>query len=142
MRTATILLVEDNPTDILLAEEAFKMVDIPHTLHVVKDGVEAIKFLAKLNGYAHAPRPDFIFLDLNLPRKSGHEVLRDIKAKEELKSIPVIILSTSDAPDDVEHAYRNHANCYMVKPTNYDHCIQALNNLLKFWSNLIKLPSA
>lgn len=140
MRTATILLVEDNPTDILLAEEAFKMVDLPHTLHVVKDGVEAIKFLAKLNGFANAPRPDFIFLDLNLPRKSGHEVLREIKAKEELRSIPVIILSTSDALEDVEHAYQNHANCYMVKPTNYDCCIESLNNLLKCWSNLIKLP--
>lgn len=142
MKKATILLVEDNPTDILLAQEAFKMVDVPHTLHVVKDGVEAIQFLERHNGYTDAPRPDFIFLDLNLPRKSGHEVLRDIKAEEELKKIPVIVLSTSDAPDDVEHAYQNHANCYMVKPTNYDNCIDSLNHLLKFWSNLIKLPHA
>lgn len=140
MQPLQILLIEDNPTDILLAKEALESIDSPHTLHVVKDGIEAGKFLNQQNHYSGAPRPDFIFLDLNLPRKNGRELLAEIKSMEKLKSIPVIVLSTSDSPDDIEYAYQLHANCYVVKPTSFECCIEAFNMLIKFWSKFVKLP--
>ncbi|WP_309383853.1 response regulator [Cerasicoccus frondis] len=135
-----ILLVEDNPTDILLAREALKKIEIDHSLHVVEDGEAALKYLSQEDGFNGCPRPDCILLDLNLPRKNGREVLAEIKSVELLKTIPVIVFSTSDAPDDIESAYKLHANCYLVKPSNFDRCVAAFNTLLNFWWNLVELP--
>jgi len=111
-----ILLVEDNPADARLIEEVFKDTNLNNKIYVVKDGVDAMNFLYKLEGFFEAPRPDIILLDLNLPRKDGREVLREIKNNEDLKSIPIVILTTSSAREDIIKTYMDHANCYITKP--------------------------
>jgi CheY-like chemotaxis protein len=120
-RSIEILLIEDSPTDVLIAEEALQYTERLHRLHVVGNGVEAMSFLRQQAPYSAAPRPDLILLDLNLPKKDGREVLAEIKADQDLKYIPVVVLATLKDKQDVLKAYSNHANCYVVKPVDFDH---------------------
>ncbi|MFN3939931.1 MAG: response regulator [Chitinophagales bacterium] len=135
-----ILLVEDNPGDIRLTQEALKEGDMPNVLHVVKDGVEAMEFLRKKGKYAESPTPDIILLDLNLPRKDGREVLADIKTDENLKMIPVIVLTTSDTDRDIIKSYKLHANCFITKPVDLELFIFIIRQIETFWFRVIKLP--
>jgi chemotaxis family two-component system response regulator Rcp1 len=128
-----ILLVEDNPADVRLTRDAFKTSQAHSTLSVVKDGVDAMEFLHRKGNFADAVRPDLIFLDLNLPRKDGREVLAEIKADEDLKRIPVVILTTSRAEKDIMASYDLNANCYIVKPADVDQFFEAIRNTEHFW---------
>jgi two-component system, chemotaxis family, response regulator Rcp1 len=135
-----ILLVEDNPGDVRLTVEAFKDGRICNHLDVVRDGTEAIAFLKRQEPYANATRPDLILLDLNLPRKDGREVLAEIKADRSLKSIPVVILTTSAADLDICKAYDLHANCYITKPVDYEQFMRVVHSIQDFWLTIVKLP--
>ncbi len=135
-----ILLVEDNPGDIRLTQEALREGTIPNQLNIVKDGVEALEFLRKKGKYAGQPVPDIILLDLNLPRKDGREVLAEIKADELLQLIPVIILTTSDADQDIMRSYKLHANCFITKPVDLDQFIYIIHQIMTFWFTVVKLP--
>lgn len=135
-----ILLVEDNPGDVRLTIEAFKEGQISNNLHVVKDGVEAMAFLRREGRYAAVVHPDLILLDLNLPKKAGSEVLAEIKADEELKRIPVVILTTSNADEDILKAYNLHANCYISKPLDIDQFVRVIKLIEDFWLTIVKLP--
>jgi two-component system, chemotaxis family, response regulator Rcp1 len=141
-RTIEILLVEDNPGDARLTLEAFKEGRILNNLTVVKDGVEALSYLRRLGPYGGARVPDLILLDLNLPRKSGREVLMEIKADPQLKTIPVIILTTSADERDVARAYSQHANCYITKPVDLEQFLNAVHAIEDFWLTLVRLPAA
>ena len=134
-----ILLVEDNPADVRLIKEIFKDFTVQNEMHVVNNGIAAMDFLYKNGQYENAPRPDLVLLDLNLPRKDGREVLVEIKEDEALKSIPVIILTTSSAPEDISET-NNYANCFITKPANLDHFINVLKSLEDFWINMIRYP--
>ena len=136
-----ILLVEDNPDDIRLTQEALKEGTIRNELHVVKDGVEAIEFLKRKGKYIAHQTPDIILLDLNLPRKDGREVLAEIKSDENLKLIPVIILTTSDADLDIQKSYKLHANCFITKPVDLDQFIFIIRQIETFWFTVVKLPA-
>jgi two-component system, chemotaxis family, response regulator Rcp1 len=136
-----ILLVEDSPTDTLLAEEAFEESTIISNLHTVTDGVEAVAFLRREGKYHESPRPGLILLDLNLPRKDGREVLAEIKGDEELKRIPVVVLTTSKSAADVHRAYDLHANCYIVKPVDFEKFSGVVKAIESFWFNVVTLPS-
>lgn len=138
--TMEVLLVEDNPGDIRLTEEAFKEASLECNLHVVEDGVEALAFLNKKGKYKNVPRPDFILLDLNLPKKDGRQVLKEIKESSALKFIPVIILSTSKSEDDIIRTYNLHANCYISKPVDLDNFIEVVQNIKAFWFTIVALP--
>lgn len=135
-----ILLVEDNPGDVRLTKEALKEGKVPTNLSVVGDGEEALAFLRRQDGYAEAPKPDIILLDLNLPRKDGREVLADIKEDEELRRIPVVILTTSEAEQDVIRTYDLHANCYITKPVDLDKFIDVVKYIESFWLGIVRLP--
>ena len=137
---AEILMVEDSPTDVLITREAFEQARLANTLHVVEDGVQAMQFLRREENFASSPRPDLILLDLNLPRKNGHEVLAEIKADPELKSIPVVVLTTSQAEQDILEAYDQHANCYIVKPVGFENFMKAVQSIQIFWFSLVTLP--
>ena len=137
-----ILMVEDNPADVRLAQEAFKYQKLSNPLNIVKDGVEAIKYLRKEGRYAEVARPDIILLDLNLPRMSGQEVLKTIKEDENLSTIPVVILSTSDAEKDILKAYQSHANCYITKPVDFEKFADVVRQVEGFWFSVVKLPNA
>jgi CheY-like chemotaxis protein len=139
-RAIEILLVEDNPGDVRLTQEALNENKICNKLHVARDGVEAMKFLRKMNGYKEAPRPDLILLDLNMPKKDGREVLAEVKADENLRSIPVVILTTSDADDDVAKAYQAYANCYIRKPIDLNRFIEVIKIIESFWLTIVQLP--
>lgn len=139
-RLAEILLVEDNPADILITREAFANFKITNTLHVVEDGEEALAFLRHEGKYIDAPRPDLVLLDLNLPRKNGREVLAEIKADPQLKYIPVIVLTTSHSDEDVLHAYGEGASCYIVKPVGFLNFSQAIKEIHNFWFHLVVFP--
>jgi two-component system, chemotaxis family, response regulator Rcp1 len=134
-----ILLVEDNPGDAQLAVEGLKD-KVNNSLHHVEDGVEAMRFLHREGRYAHAPRPDLILLDLNLPRKDGCEVLADIKADRALKLIPVVVLTTSAAERDLVRTYDLNANTYIVKPLDLDQFIEVVHAIESFWFTVVKLP--
>lgn len=136
-----ILLVEDNPGDYRLAMEVFKEAKVNNTLHIVTDGVEAIKFLNNEGKYEDSPRPDLILLDLNLPKKDGKEVLADIKADENLKRIPVVILTVSSAEEDIVKSYDLHANAYITKPIDLDQFINVVHSIENFWLSIVKLPN-
>jgi chemotaxis family two-component system response regulator Rcp1 len=141
-RPVIILMVEDNPTDFLIAKEAFNGASkMRNTLQVADDGIEAIEFLNQRGKYADAPRPDLIVLDLNMPRKNGHEVLAEIKADANLKNIPVVILSTSKSADDIGKAYGLHANCFISKPVDFDEFTKVVQKIQDFWFSLVTLPS-
>jgi CheY-like chemotaxis protein len=135
-----ILLVEDNPADVRLTQENFKEGKILNNLHVVKDGEEAMAFLHRKDKYADAVRPDLILLDLNLPKKDGREVLAEIKTDEELKSIPVVILTISKAEEDILKSYNLHANCYIIKPIDIEQFNKIVRSIEDFWLTLVKLP--
>jgi two-component system, chemotaxis family, response regulator Rcp1 len=135
-----ILLVEDEAGDVYLTSEALKKGPAPNRLHVVEDGVEALAFLRRAAQYTDAPRPDLILLDLNLPRKDGREVLAEIKADPALASIPIIVLTTSNAPDDIQRAYELHANCYITKPVELDEFMAVLRTLQEFWFSVARIP--
>ena len=137
-----ILLVEDNPGDIRLTKEALKEGQIQHRLHTVIDGAEAIKFLFKEGEeYENVPRPDLILLDLNLPKKDGREVLAKIKSHYDLKRIPVVVLTTSNAEIDILKAYDLHANCYITKPVDFNRFIEVIQAIEQFWLTIVKLPT-
>jgi chemotaxis family two-component system response regulator Rcp1 len=136
-----ILLVEDNPGDIRLTREALRDGKIYNNLYVARDGVEAMAFLRKTGQYAHAPRPDLILLDLNLPRKDGHEVLAEVKTDENLRRIPVVILTTSQAEEDIIKTYDLHVNCYITKPVDLDQFVKIVKSIEDFWLTIVKLPA-
>lgn len=140
-RKVEILLVEDNPGDERLTREALKEGKVYSNLHWVKDGVEAMEFLQRRGKYGDAPRPDIILLDLNLPKKDGREVLEEIKTSESLKSIPVVILTTSKAEEDVLKTYNLHANCYVTKPVDLEKFIVVVKSIDAFWLTVVTLPS-
>ena len=135
-----ILLVEDSPGDVRLTREALRDAKVQNHLHVALDGIEAMNFLGRDGAHAKAPRPDLILLDLNLPRMSGREVLEQIKQDSELMSIPVVILTTSAAEEDVIRSYRLHANCYITKPVDLDQFIKVVKSIDNFWLAIVKLP--
>jgi chemotaxis family two-component system response regulator Rcp1 len=139
-RPIEILLVEDNPGDVRLTLEAFKDAEVCNNLSVVQDGMEALAFLNRADEFAQAPRPDLILLDLNLPRKDGREVLLEIKADEDLRRIPVVILTTSQAEEDIFRTYNLHANCYIAKPVDFDQFIRVIKSIEEFWLTIVKLP--
>lgn len=136
-----ILLVEDNPGDVRLTQEALKESKVTNNLHVAEDGMEALDFLYHKGDHTDAPRPDLILLDLNLPKKDGRELLEDIKADEELKRIPVVVLTTSKAEEDIYRMYDQHANCYITKPIDFDQFIEVVKSIEDFWLTIVKLPS-
>jgi chemotaxis family two-component system response regulator Rcp1 len=140
IRKFNILLIEDNPADIRLVKEAFKESEINTELSVVNDGIEAMNFLKHDKNYEGSLLPDLILLDLNLPRKDGREVLKEIKEDDELKHIPVVILTTSSIEEDIYETYANHANSYIVKPANVVLFIETMKNLEDYWFNILRLP--
>ena len=135
-----ILLVEDSPSDIELTVEALADGKIRNHLSIVEDGVKALEFLYRRGAFADAPRPDLILLDFNLPRKDGREVLAEIKADANLKSIPVVVLTTSDAEQDVLRAYAAHANCFVTKPVDFNQFLKVVKAIENFWLTIVKLP--
>ena len=135
-----VLLVEDSPGDVRLTQEAFREANIAIHLHIASDGVEALTFLKKQGGHAHAPRPDLILLDLNLPRMDGREVLAHIKEDENLKTIPTVILTTSEAEADIVKSYELQANCYLSKPVQLDAFESLVKSINDFWLTKAKLP--
>jgi CheY-like chemotaxis protein len=135
-----ILLVEDSPTDVLITQETLRDAQVLHNLHVVEDGEAALAFLRSEGRYAGALQPDLIILDLNLPRKNGREVLAEIKADPHLKSIPVVVLTTSNAEEDVLRAYGLHVNCYVVKPLDFARFVEVVQCISKFWFSVVTLP--
>jgi chemotaxis family two-component system response regulator Rcp1 len=136
-----ILLVEDNPGDVRLTVEALKEGKVRNQLHIAKDGMEAMDFLHRRGNYSDVPRPDLILLDLNLPKKDGHEVLAEIKEDPELKRIPVVVLTGSKAGDDILKTYNRHANCYITKPVDWDQFIAVVKSINDFWLTIVILPS-
>ena len=136
-----ILLVEDNPGDVRLTREALREGKIHNNLAVVEDGVEALRYLRREEPYEGATRPDVILLDLNLPRKDGREVLEEVKADASLRTIPVVVLTSSEAERDVVRAYDLHANCYVTKPVDLEQFINVVKSIESFWFSIVKLPT-
>ncbi len=136
----TILMAEDNSTDVMLTKEALAHAKVLNSLHVVDDGIEALDFLHRRGKHAKAPRPDLILLDLNMPRKNGQEVLAEIKADDSLKHIPVVVLTTSKAEEDVLKAYGLFANCYVIKPVDFDVFAGVVRSIEQFWFSVVTLP--
>src|SRR5215471_17594955 len=139
-RPIEILLVEDNPGDVRLTIEGLNEGKVRNNLHIARDGVEALAFLRREGGFADAVRPDLILLDLNLPRKDGREVLADIKSDPVLKTIPVVVLTTSRAEQDVLHSYQLQANCYITKPVDLEQFITVVKSIEDFWLTIVTLP--
>ncbi|MGZ5303648.1 MAG: response regulator [Bacteroidia bacterium] len=139
-QVVNILLIEDNLGDIRLIQEVLKNSEHKHDLHIVKDGEQAIHYLKKENKFADAVTPNLIFLDLNLPKKDGREVLVEIKSNDKLKTIPVIIFSSSEAEKDIQKSYELHANCYVVKPFDFNEFSKVIQAIQSFWLNVVKLP--
>jgi CheY-like chemotaxis protein len=140
-RPIEVLLVEDNPGDVRLTREALKEGKVNNNLHVAPDGVEALAFLRREGPHAGAVQPDLILLDLNLPRKGGREVLEEIKSDPALRHIPVVILTSSQAEQDIARAYDLHANCYISKPVDLDQFINVVRSIEDFWFTVVKLPT-
>lgn len=135
-----ILLIEDNPADIRLTQEAFREARLQNTIHVVQDGVNAMAFIRQTAPFQQAPRPDLILLDLNLPKKDGREVLKEIKSDTHTRTIPVVVLTTSNDEADVLRSYDLHANAYLVKPIDILQFIKMIQSLEDFWLSVVKLP--
>jgi CheY-like chemotaxis protein len=135
-----VLLVDDDPGDVLMTREAFEQHKVGNSLHVVSDGVEATKFLRREEGYEDAPRPGLILLDLNLPRKDGHEVLADIKSDPELCDIPIVVLTMSAAEEDILRSYRLHANAYVTKPVDFNRFVEVVREIDHFFVTVVSLP--
>jgi CheY-like chemotaxis protein len=139
-KVAEILLVEDNPGDVRLTQEALRDGKVYNNMNVVGDGVEAMAFLRREGAYTSAPRPDLILLDLNMPKKNGREVLTEIKADDGFKNIPVIILTTSQAEQDILKSYELQANCYITKPVDLEQFNRVIKSIKDFWLTVVKLP--
>ncbi|MGA2798620.1 MAG: response regulator [Thermoguttaceae bacterium] len=139
-RAIEILLIEDNPGDVDLTKEALQDAKVRNRLNVVDDGAKAVEFLYKRGEYADAPRPDIILLDLNLPKKDGRQVLEEIKADPQLAEIPVVILTTSQAEEDIIRSYQLHANCYITKPVDFKQFMHVVKSIEEFWLTVVKLP--
>ena len=140
-RPIEILLIEDNPGDVDLAKEALQDAKVRNRLHVVDDGAKAVDFLYKRGVYADVPRPDIILLDLNLPKKDGRQVLAEIKTDPQLAEIPVVILTTSQAEEDIVRSYQLHANCYITKPVDFKQFMHVVRSIEEFWLTVVKLPT-
>ncbi len=140
MKPIEILLVEDNPGDARLTREAFAHSKVRNNLHHARDGEEAVAFLRHQGAFADAPTPDLILLDLNLPRRDGREVLEDIKNDVALKHIPVVILTSSQAEEDILRSYRLHANCFITKPVDLEQLTKVVQGIEQFWFTLVRLP--
>ena len=140
MKSIEILLVEDNEGDILLTTEALESCKLDNILKVVNDGEEALEFIYKNGKYSHESTPDIILLDVNLPKKNGHEVLQEIKSNVLYKHIPIIMLTTSSSSIDIKKAYANYVNCYITKPVEPQDFIDAVSEIESFWLNLVELP--
>ena len=136
----SVLLVEDDPGDVVLIREAFEFNKVHNALHVASDGVEALDFLYRRNAHADAPRPDLVLLDLNLPRKDGREVLEADKADPSLRTIPIVVLTTSEAEEDILRSYDLHANAYVTKPVDFDRFIEVVRLIDDFFVTVVKLP--
>ncbi|MCW2885473.1 MAG: hypothetical protein QOE54_5440 [Streptosporangiaceae bacterium] len=141
-RPIEVLLVEDDPGDVVLTKEAFADNKVGNNLHVVSDGEEALRFLRQEGEFAESPRPDLILLDLNLPRKDGREVLEEVKEDPELRRIPVVVLTTSEAEEDILRSYHLHANAYVAKPVDFDQFIKVVRHIDDFFVTVVKLPAA
>jgi CheY-like chemotaxis protein len=141
MKPIHILLVEDNEGDIFLAQEAFEDFSIQNKISVVRDGKDALDFIFKQGKYLTAEDPDLILLDINLPKKSGHEVLKIIKNDVKTKQIPVIMLSTSSSKRDIQLSYENHVNCFITKPVDAHQFMKAITSIEEFWLSIVKLPT-
>ncbi|MCX7898280.1 MAG: response regulator [Rhodocyclaceae bacterium] len=139
---AQFLLVEDNPGDVRLTQEALKESKLRNHLSVVGDGEEALAFLRRKPPYENAPRPDVILLDLNLPKKNGREVLAEIKADPDLRRIPVVVITSSEAEQDILMSYDLHVNCYVTKPVDLDQFIKVVRSVSEFWLTIVRLPPA
>jgi two-component system, chemotaxis family, response regulator Rcp1 len=137
---SNVLLVEDSPGDVRLTQEAFRAANPSVFLHVASDGVEAMVFLRNQKGHANAPRPDMILLDLNMPRMDGRQVLAEIKKDEKLRTIPTVILTTSEAEGDVSKSYQLQANCYLTKPVQLDAFEELVRSINEFWLTTVRLP--
>jgi len=140
MKPIEILLVEDNPGDARLTREALALSKVRNNLHHARDGEEAIAFLRREGGYEDAPEPDLILLDLNLPRRSGREVLEDVKMDHRLKHIPVVVLTSSQAEEDIMRSYQLHANCFITKPVDLEQLNKVVQGIEQFWFTLVTLP--
>lgn len=136
-----ILLVEDDQDDIFFTEKAFEQQKVTNNLHVVKDGVDAMEFLRQEGEYIDVPRPDIILLDLNLQTMDGDEVLEEMQADEELNTIPVVVLTSSDAEEDIVRSYELNANAYMMKPVDFDGFLDVVDSIEHFWVSFVKLPT-
>lgn len=139
-RPVEILLVEDNPGDVRLTIEALTEGKVRNNLHVARDGIEALQFLRRLDQFSHAVRPDLILLDLNLPRMHGRDVLAQVKSDPDLKTIPVVVLTTSRAEQDVVQSYELQANCFITKPVDLEHFITVVKSIEDFWLTIVTLP--
>lgn len=140
MQPIEILLVEDDLADIKLTERALAGGRIANRVHVVRDGIEAMQFLRAEPPFADAPRPDIVLLDLNMPRKDGREVLHEVKADTALRTIPVVVLTTSDNDADIERSYLEHANSYITKPVDVEHFRQSILRATEYWFSVVRLP--
>ncbi len=140
-RQIEVLLVEDDPGDVLMTKEAFEDYKLKNQLHVVTDGAEAMDFLRRRGEHTQAPRPDLVLLDLNLPRMDGREVLQAIKSDPDLASIPVVVLTTSEAEEDVLRSYSLHANAYVTKPVDFERFIQVVRQIDEFFVSVVRLPT-
>ncbi len=140
VKPVDILLVEDNPGDVDLARDALENTKISNNLYVVSDGETAMSFLRQADGYEDVPRPGLVLLDLNLPRKDGREVLAEIKADSNLKRIPVVVLTTSRAEEDILKSYNLHANCYITKPIDLSQFLKVVRSIEDFWLSIVVLP--
>ena len=140
MRSIEILLVEDNPGDARLTREALSQSKVSNNLHHARDGEEAMRFLKREGQFANAPTPDLVLLDLNLPRRDGREVLEDVKRDPLLKHIPIVILTSSEAEEDILRSYRLHANCFITKPVDLEQLTKVVQAIEHFWFTLVKLP--
>jgi CheY-like chemotaxis protein len=134
-------MVEDSPGDVRLTREALRDAKVRNNFHVARDGVEALEFLRREGSFGDAPRPDLILLDLNMPRMDGREVLQEIKRDEQLRLIPVVILTTSKAEEDVVRSYQLNANCYITKPVDLDQFMNVVRSIEDFWLTVVKLPT-
>jgi len=139
-RPVEILLVEDDEGDVLLTTEALEATEFTNNMHVARNGEEALRFLRREGGHADAPRPDIVLLDLNLPRVDGREVLAQVKADDDLRRIPIVVLTTSEAEEDILRSYDLHANAYVTKPVDFDRFLQVIQRIDEFFVTVVKLP--
>jgi len=135
-----ILLAEDNPGDVMLTRKALEQGKLANNLHVTTDGVDALEFLRQEGEYEDTPRPDLILLDLNMPRKDGQEVLEELRADDELRRIPVVVLTSSESEEDIVRSYELNANAYLTKPVDFDGFVEIVNRLENFWFQVVKFP--